>query len=163
MFRRTPDKPDPAPAAPERVDSVLGSGLTWQGNLNGSGGVRIEGAYDGAIEVHGIEIADGVIDAVAALVGTEGDVDVQGEELVCTPGPDLAAKIRHFLWEKYPSEEWGIEDVLLVGHYQNVPMRRVAQDLGFGAPETDFYYAELSRLDSESWDCDGDLSYGDPL
>jgi cytoskeletal protein CcmA (bactofilin family) len=56
MFRRTPDKPAPTPSVPERVDSVLGSGLTWQGILRGSGGVRIEGAYDGEIEVHGIVV-----------------------------------------------------------------------------------------------------------
>lgn len=56
MFRRTADKPAPTPAAPERVDSVLGAGLTWQGNLRGSGGVRIEGAFDGEIEVHGIVV-----------------------------------------------------------------------------------------------------------
>ncbi len=56
MFRRTPDRPDRTPVAPERVDSVLGSGLTWQGTLSGSGGVRIEGAYDGEIEVHGIVV-----------------------------------------------------------------------------------------------------------
>ena len=56
MFRRTPDKPAPTPAAPERVDSILGPDLTWQGNMSGSGGVRIEGAYDGEIEVHGIVV-----------------------------------------------------------------------------------------------------------
>lgn len=56
MFRRTPDKPEPAPVAPERVDSVLGAGLSWQGNLRGSGGVRIEGAYDGEIELYGIVV-----------------------------------------------------------------------------------------------------------
>ncbi len=56
MFRRTPEKPTPLPDAPERVDSVLGAGLTWQGNLSGSGGIRIEGAYDGEIEVQGIVV-----------------------------------------------------------------------------------------------------------
>jgi cytoskeletal protein CcmA (bactofilin family) len=56
MFRRTPDKPAPSTAAPERVDSILGPDLTWQGNMSGSGGVRIEGAYDGEIEVHGIVV-----------------------------------------------------------------------------------------------------------
>jgi cytoskeletal protein CcmA (bactofilin family) len=56
MFRRTSDKPTPTPEAPDRVDSVFGSGLTWQGNLSGSGGVRIEGAYDGEIVVHGIVV-----------------------------------------------------------------------------------------------------------
>ena len=56
MFRRTPDKPTPTTAIPDRVDSVLGSGLAWQGNMSGTGGVRIDGAYDGEIEVYGIVV-----------------------------------------------------------------------------------------------------------
>ena len=56
MFRRTPDKPAPTTSAPERVDSVLGPGLTWQGNLTGTGGLRIEGAFDGEIELNGIVV-----------------------------------------------------------------------------------------------------------
>ncbi len=76
-------------------------------------------------------------------------------------GYDLAEKIRNFLRDKYPSEQWGIEDVLLVGHYDDVPMRRCWQDLGYGKPETDYYYAELSLPDSESWDKDGDRKYGE--
>jgi hypothetical protein len=76
-------------------------------------------------------------------------------------GYDLAAKMRVFLREKYPSAEWGIEDVLLVGHYDDVPMRRTWQDIGYGQPETDYYYAELSQPDSESWDSDGDHHYGE--
>lgn len=56
MFRRTPDKPIPATSVPDRVDSVLGSGLTWQGNMSGAGGLRIDGAYDGEIEVYGIVV-----------------------------------------------------------------------------------------------------------
>jgi hypothetical protein len=76
-------------------------------------------------------------------------------------GWDLAERIRNFLREKYPSEEWGIEDVLLIGHYDDVPMRRVWQDLGYGKPETDFYFAELSKPDSLSWDRDGDHQYAE--
>ena len=76
-------------------------------------------------------------------------------------GYDLAEKMRNFLREKYPSGEWGIEDVLLVGHYDDVPMRRCAQDLGYGGPETDFYYAELSLADSASWDSDVDRQWGE--
>jgi cytoskeletal protein CcmA (bactofilin family) len=56
MFRRTPDKPATTTSAPERVDSVLGPGLTWQGNLTGTGGLRIEGAFDGEIELNGIVV-----------------------------------------------------------------------------------------------------------
>jgi hypothetical protein len=76
-------------------------------------------------------------------------------------GYDLAERMRNFLRDKYPSGEWGIEDVLLVGHYDDVPMRRTWQDLGYGEPETDFYYAELSLPDNQSWDADGDHRYGE--
>lgn len=76
-------------------------------------------------------------------------------------GYDLAEKMRNFLREKYPSSEWGIEDVCLVGHYDDVPMRRVWQDTGYGKPETDYYYAELSLPDDESWDADGDHKWGE--
>jgi hypothetical protein len=76
-------------------------------------------------------------------------------------GYDLAEKIRNFLRDKYPSDQWGIEDVLIVGHYDDVPMRRCYQDLGYGMPETDFYYAELSLPDSLSWDADQDHRWGE--
>ena len=76
-------------------------------------------------------------------------------------GYDLAEKMRNFLIEKYPSGEWGIEDVLLVGDYDDVPMRRTAQDIGYGEPETDYYYAELSLPDSQSWDADQDHRWGE--
>jgi len=76
-------------------------------------------------------------------------------------GYDLAEKMRNFLRDKYPSSEWGIENVLLVGHYDDVPMRRCWQDLDYGKPETDYYYAELSLPDSQSWDADGDHRYGE--
>jgi hypothetical protein len=76
-------------------------------------------------------------------------------------GYDLAEKMRNFLRDKYPSNQWGIEDVLLVGDYTNVPMRLVEQDIGYGKPKTDYYYAELSLPDSQSWDSDGDHLYGE--
>lgn len=56
MFRRredtTPIASQPAPT--ERVTSVLGTGITWHGNLSGSGGVRIEGAFEGDINLRGL-------------------------------------------------------------------------------------------------------------
>lgn len=42
------------PAPGERVTSVLGPGIAWKGNLNGSGGVRIEGAFEGDIALNGL-------------------------------------------------------------------------------------------------------------
>jgi len=56
MFRRreetTPAIIQPAPT--ERVTSVLGTGIVWKGNLSGSGGVRIEGAFEGEISLRGL-------------------------------------------------------------------------------------------------------------
>ena len=77
------------------------------------------------------------------------------------PGYDLAERIRNFLRDKYPTSQWGIEDVLLVGSYDDVPMRRCWQDLGYGKPETDFYYAELSLPDSLSWDKNKNHQWGE--
>ena len=76
-------------------------------------------------------------------------------------GYDLAEKMRNFLRDKYPTEDWGILDVCLVGSYDDVPIRLTAQNKGYGAPETDYYYAELSKPDSDSWDADQDHQYGE--
>lgn len=76
-------------------------------------------------------------------------------------GYDLAEKMRNFLRDKYPSEKWGILDICLIGHYDDVPMRRCWQDVGHGKPETDYYYAELSLPDDQSWDADGDHRWGE--
>lgn len=56
MFRRRdPSLPSIIQPAPtERVTSVLGSGISWKGNLTGSGGVRIEGAFEGDIALRGL-------------------------------------------------------------------------------------------------------------
>lgn len=54
MFNRKP-APAAQPATPaERVTSVLGPGITWRGALIGSGGVRIEGALDGDVNLRGL-------------------------------------------------------------------------------------------------------------
>jgi cytoskeletal protein CcmA (bactofilin family) len=53
MFRRGTG-PLPATPTSERITSVLGPGIIWQGNLRGSGGVRIEGAFEGDIVLRGL-------------------------------------------------------------------------------------------------------------
>jgi len=54
MFRKNIPPPS-APVPPiERVTSVLGPGINWQGNLRGSGGVRIEGTFEGEVAVRGL-------------------------------------------------------------------------------------------------------------
>jgi cytoskeletal protein CcmA (bactofilin family) len=56
MFRKRNDFiPPPTQAAPtERVTTVLGAGVSLKGSLSGSGGVRIEGAFDGEIALRGL-------------------------------------------------------------------------------------------------------------
>jgi len=54
MFKRS-SPPQTAVTQPiERVTSVLGPGINWKGNLRGSGGVRIEGAFEGEIGIRGL-------------------------------------------------------------------------------------------------------------
>jgi cytoskeletal protein CcmA (bactofilin family) len=56
MFKRgttTTDTPQPVQAV-ERITSVLGSGIIWHGAINGSGGIRIEGAFEGEIALRGM-------------------------------------------------------------------------------------------------------------
>ncbi len=54
MFRKTAAAQPAVTAPTERVTSVLGPGINWKGNLRGSGGVRIEGAFEGDITVRGL-------------------------------------------------------------------------------------------------------------
>jgi len=57
MFKRK-DTPSSETAQPiqavERITSVLGAGVIWHGSINGSGGVRIEGAFEGEIALQGM-------------------------------------------------------------------------------------------------------------
>jgi len=56
MFRKrsTPPTTPTAAASVERITSVLGSGVTWKGQIGGSGGVRIEGTFEGEIALRGL-------------------------------------------------------------------------------------------------------------
>lgn len=56
MFRRSEDKFANREDVAERVDSVLGAGISWQGQISGSGGIRIDGAYDGEIALRGLVV-----------------------------------------------------------------------------------------------------------
>lgn len=89
MFRRGGDKPAEA-EAPARVDSVLGPGISWKGEVSGTGGLRIDGAFEGEIALRGLVVigeqgrlackqlrADSVI--VAGSV--KGDVTAQRVEI----------------------------------------------------------------------------------
>ncbi len=57
MFKRNSSSEESSSqAAPpaERITSVLGAGIVWQGSMNGSGGVRVEGAFEGEIALRGM-------------------------------------------------------------------------------------------------------------
>lgn len=54
MFRKNPPATPAVTVPAERVTSVLGPGIIWKGNLRGSGGVRIEGAFEGDITLRGL-------------------------------------------------------------------------------------------------------------
>jgi hypothetical protein len=90
-----------------------------------------------------------------------GDPEIAGQ-----PGRDLAERIRNFLRGAYVP--WSIEYVLLVGGIDTVPMRYCFPDPGNhshnpgnasnpgGSVPTDYYYADLSLPEAQSWDADGD-------
>jgi hypothetical protein len=111
---------------------------------------------------------DSLTSSVAALVDWE-EAKGRSVNVVTTSwidsnynGYDLAEKIRNFLRDKYPSEEWGILDVCVVGHWDDVPIRTCSQYVSYYGPvDTDLYYAELSLPDDESWDADGDHLWGE--
>ena len=56
MFRRNQNNEQDAPTRIERVTSVLGSGIIWRGKLTGKGGVRIEGTFEGEIDIQGLVV-----------------------------------------------------------------------------------------------------------
>jgi hypothetical protein len=116
-----------------------------------------------------IVTTEALVTAVLPLVshetlkgGTPTVVTVEQIEATIT-APDRAAAIRAYLRSVYPSSVWGVEDLLLVGDPAQVPMRECWYDLGYGNPHTDFYFAELSDTDANSWDSDGDGRYGEPF
>jgi cytoskeletal protein CcmA (bactofilin family) len=55
MFKRNNQTtPPPTVQTVERITSVLGVGLIWQGSITGSGGVRVEGTFEGQIALKGL-------------------------------------------------------------------------------------------------------------
>lgn len=55
MFKRN-NQPAPPPTVQsvERITSVLAAGVIWQGSISGSGGVRVEGTFEGQISLKGL-------------------------------------------------------------------------------------------------------------
>lgn len=116
-----------------------------------------------------IIILDSLVDAVESLVQWETEKGRSVKVVTLSwitdnyVGYDDAEKIRNFLREKYPDDQWGIQYVCIIGHLDDIPMRKTSQRIGinYEPVETDFYYAELSLPDNESWDSDNDHLYGE--
>jgi hypothetical protein len=96
-------------------------------------------------------------------------VSISDSEITSQSGFDLAEQIRNFLRQYYT--EWGINFVLIVGNYEKIPMRYCYPDpsnhrfdpfdMYSGEVPTDYYYADLSSADADSWDLDGDGFHGE--
>jgi len=93
MFRKKYSLEERSGASPDRVDSVFGAGLTWQGELGGQGGVRIEGAFEGDIALHGLVVVgeQGRLDCrslrattVVVAGSVRGDITAQRVEITRT-------------------------------------------------------------------------------
>ena len=75
-----------------KIESVLGPGINYQGTLTGVGGIRIEGAFDGAISIKGaLVVADGAkvtadIQAASVTVGgsVKGNITAEKVEILAT-------------------------------------------------------------------------------
>lgn len=93
MFRTSKDRLPSGGEAPERVTSVLGEGISWQGKVTGRGGVRIEGAFDGEISIRGLvviaesgRVTSDHIQAETIIVAgsVKGDISAQKVEIART-------------------------------------------------------------------------------
>jgi cytoskeletal protein CcmA (bactofilin family) len=60
MFRKKEESTPSLEEVPvqNRVTSILGEGINWKGEISGAGGLRIEGLYEGKIELDGLVIVD---------------------------------------------------------------------------------------------------------
>ena len=96
-------------------------------------------------------------------------INITDSEITSQNGQDLPEKIRNFLRLNY--QEAGITYALLVGDHATIPMRYCYPDptnhrfdifdWTSGEVPTDYYYADLSMSDADSWDLDGDGYYGE--
>lgn len=93
IVRRGADSERGQPGSRDRVDSVLGENLAWKGTVGGTGGLRIDGAFDGDIELNGLVVVgrDGrvtcdQIRAVTVVVAgsVRGDITASRIEIMAT-------------------------------------------------------------------------------
>jgi len=135
---------------------------------------RQSGVSDGYIIITADDLKDAVVssdfvDWKTSIGFNVRIVSITDTEISSQPGVDLAEQIRNFLREYLT--EWSIQYVLFVGDYEKIPMRYCYPnsnnhrfdpfDMFSGEVPTDYYYADLSNSDAESWDSDGDGYHGE--
>jgi cytoskeletal protein CcmA (bactofilin family) len=90
MFKRNEEPTPDLDAIPiqARVTSILGEATNWKGELTGSGGVRIEGLFEGKIDLDGLIIVDrkgrlesDLIKADSVIVGGSVRSDIQAKRV----------------------------------------------------------------------------------
>ena len=90
MFRKREDTPpDLSPALSQsRVTSILGEGTSWKGEITGEGGIRIEGLFEGKIDLEGLiivglkgRVESDVIKADTVIVGGSVRSNIQAKRV----------------------------------------------------------------------------------
>ena len=75
-----------------KLETVLGPGVYYQGTLNGTGGVRVEGGFDGTIDIkgplyiaEGAKVTAGVRAGVVTVGGSlKGNITAEKVEILST-------------------------------------------------------------------------------
>jgi cytoskeletal protein CcmA (bactofilin family) len=95
MFRKReePASESTPPETTRRITSVLGEGISWKGKLGGSGGLRIEGVFEGEISLQGLLVVGETgrisctqmsADEVIVAGAVRGDITAQKVEIRST-------------------------------------------------------------------------------
>ena len=93
MFKRNDQSSSPSVRTVERITSVLGAGIVWQGSISGSGGVRVEGTFEGQIALKGLLVVGETgkvtcesVRAVSVIVAgaVKGNISAQKVEIRAT-------------------------------------------------------------------------------
>lgn len=152
MFKKPSSQTINPPTSPlERVTSVLGPGINWAGNLTGSGGIRIEGTFEGKVNLKGLLVigetgritCENVVANTVIVAGTvKGSITAEkleirstgriwGDVVVVTfsteEGAFLRGQIR--MEERLDLTQFGLEPQIIIAAQEQIPTD--------AAPETD--------------------------
>ena len=90
MFRKREESSQELTPAPiqSRVTSILGEGTSWKGEITGKGGIRIEGLFEGKIDLDGLiivsrtgRVESELIKADTVIVGGSVRSDIVAERV----------------------------------------------------------------------------------